>query len=263
LRRKVVVITTLAMLIVAAAAYAAGDNIYTPGSNFTFSKGAGTKSKPVGVTFIESLAARNKDSTKAAAVLVNIKTKIYGLVSNAKHFPTCSNVKMEQLKSDSFCPKKSKFATGGVNSLLGDPTLSNSSRVPCNPGLDVFNAGKGKLWFFFTTDASHVCAGGALHTGDTAPYPGFVTQQGKYEVLNVPLPPSVSTRVANQPNFYASLIKQQLKWFKVSTKVKGATIYNNASVGCLKGKRPWSIQFTATTNGSDRQVSTVSGSSPC
>jgi hypothetical protein len=262
LRRKVVLITTLCLLVGAATAQAAGDNIYT-GSQFVFPKGVGTKKKPVGVTFSENLAAKNKDSTKAAAVLVDIKTKIYGLVSNAKSFPTCSNVKMQQLKSDSFCPKKSLFARGGVNSLLGDPTLSMSNRIVCDPGLDVFNAGKGKLWFFFTTDASHVCAGGALHTGDTQPYPGTVKQQGKFEVVDVPLPDFVSTRVANQPNFYGSLIKQTLKWFKVSTKVKGKTVFNNASVGCLHGKRPWSIQFTATTNGTDRQVSTVTGSSKC
>jgi hypothetical protein len=217
----------------------------------------------VGVSFTQSLKAANTDPTKAAAVLIDIKTKIYGLKSNAKSFPTCSNVKMEQLKSDTFCPKASKFATGGVNSLLGDPTLSKSTRVVCNPGLDVFNAGGNKLWFFFTTDAAHVCAGGALHTGDTQPYPGFISQQGKFLVLDVPLPPFVSTKVANQPNFYGSLIAEQLKWGKVSTKVKGKTVFNNISVGCQNGKRPWSVTYTATTNGSDKQVSTVNGSSKC
>ena len=41
-----------------------------------------------------------------------------------------------------------------MNSLLGDPSLSASNRVKCNPNLDVFNAGKGKLWFFFTTHST-------------------------------------------------------------------------------------------------------------
>ena len=68
--------------------------------------------------------------------------------------------------------------------------------------------------------------------------------------------------MANQPNFYGSLIKEQLNWLKVTTKVKGKTVCNNVSVGCLKGKRPWSITFTATTNGRDKEVQTVTGSSP-
>jgi hypothetical protein len=259
LRRKVIIITALCMLLSAAAAYAAINNY--AGTTQTFSKGVGSKSKPVAISFTQTWKSTNTDSSKASAVLLETKTRIYGLVSNAKKFPTCSATKMSALKSDTFCPKASKFATGLVNSLLGDPTLANSTRIKCNPNLDVFNAGGGKLWFFFTTHSTLQCAG--LTTGQTAPYPGTVSQQGKFEVLDVPLPPDVSTKVANQPNFYASLIKEQLNWLKVSTKVKGKTIFNNVSVGCQKGKRPWSITFTVTTNGSDRHNTTVTGSAKC
>jgi hypothetical protein len=261
LRRKIIILAALCTLVGATAAYGAGAvNTYT-GTNMTFSKAVGSKSKPVGIGFKQTLAAKNTDPSKAAAVLIHIKVKMYGLVSNAKSFPTCSATKMVTLKSDSFCPKASKFATGLVNSLLGDPSLSLSSRVKCNPNLDVFNAGKGKLWFFFTTHSAIQCAG--LTTGATAPYPGTVTQQGKYQVTDIPLPADISTRVANQPNFYGSLIHETLNWSKVSTKVKGKTVFNNVSVGCLHGKRPWSVTYTSTTNGSDRQTSTVSGSSKC
>jgi hypothetical protein len=258
MRRKVTLITVLCMLVGAAAAFAAV-NTYS-GTTQSFSKGAGSKSKPVAIGFKQTLVANNTDSTKAAAVLVDIKTKIYGLVSNAKAFPTCSATQMLAQKSDTFCPAKSKFATGLVNSLLGDPTLAKSNRISCNPNLDVFNAGGGKLWFFFTTHSAIQCAG--LTTGQTAPYPGFISQQGKYQVTDVPLPPDVSTKVANQPNFYGSLIKEQLNWAKLTTKVKGKTVGNNVSIGCLKGKRPWSIAFTA-MNGGTRETSTVTGSAPC
>jgi hypothetical protein len=258
LRRKVTIITALCMLVGATAAYAA-INTYG-GTTMSFSKGVGSKSKPVAVSFKQSLQAKNTDASKAAAVLIDIKTKIYGLVANGKPFPTCSNTKMESLKSDSFCPAKSKFATGTVNALLGDPTLAMSNRIKCNPNLDVFNAGPGKLWFFFTTTSAIQCAG--LTTGTTPPYPGTVKQQGKFEVVDVPLPPDVSTKVANQPNFYGSLIKETLTWFKVTTKVKGKTVGNNLSVGCLKGKRPWSIQFTAIT-GTTKETQTFNGSSKC
>jgi hypothetical protein len=263
LRRKIIILTALCTLLGAgatAAVAATASNTYS-GTNMTFSKGSGSKSKPVGIGFKQTLAAKNTNPALAAAVLIHIKTKIYGLVSNAKNFPTCSNTKMIQLKSDKFCPKASKFATGLVNSLLGGTTLNASMTFPCNPNLDVFNAGKGKLWFFFTTHTANQC--GTLKTGDTAPYPGTVSQQGKYQVTDIPLPADISTRVAHQPGLYASLIHETLNWAKVSTKVKGKTVFNNQSVGCLKGKRPWTVTFTATTNGSDRQTSTVSGSSKC
>ena len=77
-------------------------------------------------------------------------------------------------------------------------------------------------------------------------------QQGKYQVTNIPLPADISTRVANQPNFYGSLIKETLNWSKVSVKVKGKTVFNNVSVGCQNGKRPWSITYTATTEPAQR-----------
>src|SRR5262249_38831328 len=151
----------------------------------------GTAKKPVGVSFVQTLAAKNTDPTKAAAVLVNIKTRIYGLKADGKDFPTCSPAKMLSMKSDSFCPKKSKAAAGLVNSLLGDPTLLLGTapphgRITCNPNLDVFNGGQGKLWFFFTTHTATQCAG--LTTGQTAPYLGSISYQGKYQVTNIPLP---------------------------------------------------------------------------
>ena len=86
-------------------------NNYT-GTTMSFSKGAGSPKKPVAVGFKQTLVANNTDSTKAAEVLVNIKTSIYGLKSNASKFPTCSATKIAALKSDTFCPKKSKFAHG-------------------------------------------------------------------------------------------------------------------------------------------------------
>ncbi len=262
LRRKVLAITALCLFVGAGAAFAATQANNYKGTSFSFTKGSGSAKKPVAVGFKETLKATNNDSTKAAAVLTDINVKIYGLKSNAKDFPTCSAAKMVALKSDSFCPKKSKFAHGLVHSLLGDPTLAKSNRTKCNPNLDVFNADKkGKLWFFFTTHSATQCAG--LTTGSTAPYPGFVSQQGKYELTKVHLPADVSTKVANIPNFYGSLIKEVLNWYKVTTKVKGKTVGNNVSVGCLHGKRPWSVTYKATTNGHNSQKTTIKGSFPC
>ncbi len=122
MRRTVLTLTAVCVLVGAAVAYAAaGPNNYG-GTTQSFSHGTGSKSKPVPIGFTQNLKASNSDTSKAAEVLIDIKTKIYGLVSNAKKFKTCSNVKMEHLKDDSFCPKESKFAAGSVHSFLGNPT---------------------------------------------------------------------------------------------------------------------------------------------
>lgn len=261
MRRKILIITALCLFGGATAAYAASAINDYSGTKQTFSRGVGTAKKPVGVGFVQDLRAKNLDSSKAAFVLVDITTKIYGLKSNAAKFPTCSDKKMSSLKSDSFCPKGSKFATGHVNSLIGDSTLAMSSRFQCNPGLDVFHAGGNKLWFFFTTSLKNAC--GPLHTGDTAPYPGFITQQGKWQVTDVPLPPDISTRVAGHSNLYGSLSREVLTWAKLSTKVKGKTVFANESIGCQKGKRPWEIDFTAVDGSGKKVTQKVKGSSKC
>jgi hypothetical protein len=260
LRRKVLIITALCLFVGGGAAYAAAQANNYKGTKLTFSKGSGSAKKPVAIGFNETLQATNNDSTMVAAVLTNINLKIYGLKSNAKYFPTCSGAKILAMKSDAFCPKKSKFASGEVNSLVGSHSLDKSKASPCHPNLHVFNAGHGKLWFFFTTDAKHYCF--SLPTGATAPWAGFVSQQGKWQLIKVPLPADISTNVAGL-HLYGSLIKQVLNWYKLTTKHKGKTVGNNASVGCLHGKRPWSVTYTATTNGHDRQVSTVKGSAKC
>jgi hypothetical protein len=261
LRRTVVILTTLAMLVGATAASAA-TNTYA-GTNFgSFKGGAGTKKKPVGVSFKQTLVAKNNDPSKVAAVLTHITTRVYGLVSNAKSFPTCDGTQMAPRHSDAFCPAKSKFATGLVHSFLGHKDLLVSNATACNPNLDVFNAGKNKLWFFFTTHSALQCNG--LTTGATAAYTGTVSNKGGFQVLDIPLPPDISTKTANVPGLYASLVKEQLNWLKVSTKVKGKTVYNNVSTGCKSGKRPWSVTYTSITPSTGaKETQTVNGSAPC
>jgi hypothetical protein len=260
LRRTVVILTALAMLAGATAASAA-TNSYV-GTNYSFKGGAGSKKKPVGVSFKETLAAKNTDATKAAAVLTHITVRIYGLASNANSFPTCSGPQMVARHSDSFCPAKSKFASGLAHVWLGGKDLLLSKATACNPNLDVFNAGRNKLWFFFTTHSSLQCNG--LTTGATAPYVGTLSQRGGFRVLDITLPPDVSTQVANVPGLFGSLVREQLNWFKVSTKVKGKTVYNNVSTGCKSGKRPWSVTYTSLTPATRAvEIQTIKGSAPC
>jgi hypothetical protein len=248
LRRIIIACTALAVLVGASVAVAATLNTYTAKLSFKPTK-AGSKKHPVKVGFTEIYTAANDVATSRAAPLTDIKTTIYGIKSNASKLPTCDGTEISARKTDTFCPKKALVATGSVNALLGATDLTLAG-TPCNPGLDVWNGGKGKLWFFFTTDATHQC--GALHTGDTNAYPGTVKQQGKNQVTNVPLPPFVSTAVAGHTGLYGSLIKQVLNW------KKGV----NSSFACKGGKRPYSVQFTATSTAGS-ETKTVKGSTKC
>jgi hypothetical protein len=264
LRRIIIIGTALAVLGAATAAIAATQlNSYTAGFGFSPSK-AGTKSKPVPVGFTQSLGAKSLTAGNRAAPLVDIKTTIYGLTANAGAFPICTDkqITADQLKWDKACPKGSLVAQGPVNAKLGPGTTLVGAGTPCNPYLHVYNGGKGKLWFFFNIiPPKYTCA--TLKTGASAPYPGFVKQVGKNLVTDVPLPPDVSTSAGGLQGVYGSLILENLKWAKLSKKVKGKTVGFQQSVGCKNGKRPWSVVFTAVNNGAKLPPVTVSGSSKC
>ncbi|HTX44774.1 MAG TPA: hypothetical protein VMD48_00670 [Solirubrobacteraceae bacterium] len=262
MRRKLIIGTALvAVLALAGVAYAATLNTYTAKLTFTASK-PGTAAKPVGLGYTEDLAAANSaGSSKVAAPLIDIKTTIYGLKSNLKDFPTCSSAKIETPpKYNLNCPKGSEIATGTVNAKIGGPTLA-APGTACNPDLAIYNGGGGTEWYFFTTPNATACAG--LTTGATAPYPGKVSQSGKNLVINVPLPPDVSTKVANHTNLYGSLIKETVKTALLTTKVHGKTVYSQESVACMGSKRPYSVAFTATNGSGVTQTVTVKGSAKC
>jgi hypothetical protein len=250
-----------ALCIGAVAAYATTSPNNYGGSGFSgfAPKKSGSTGKPSPLSFVETLKAQPGAGNVRAAPLTKIVTKIYGVVSNGGAFPTCTAAKITAAANDNVCNPKALVATGFVNSLLGNPNLSQQG-APCNPGLHAWNGGPGKLVFFFFTDASHTC--GSLHTGQTAPYVGTVKRQGGFLVTTVPLPRDISTSVANIPNFYGSLIFQKLTFLKKTTKKNGKTVGYNSSVACKHGKRPWSITYQA-FNGGQTQTKTVSGSSKC
>ncbi len=257
MRRIIIIGTAVAVLVGAATAYAAL-NTYT--AVVTVTGGVGSPSHPAPVAFTENYGAASETAGQVAAPLVDIKTTIYGLESNAGKFPPCNGNKISTKGTDSFCPPKALIATGPVNAKLGSPALTETGSVPCNPYLHVWNGGAGKQWYFFTTGGQYQCAG--LRTGQTQAYPGFVSQHGKNLVVDVPLPSYVSTMVAHQHNLYGSLIKEVLTFRKITTTVHGKTIGLTSSIGCKAGKRPWSVQYTA-VSGSTRETKTVTGNAPC
>lgn len=259
LRRIIIIGTALAILAGATAAWAASDpNTYSGKVSVAPTK-AGSSHKPVTVGWTQTINVSSAQSGHNAAPLKDIYTKIYGFKVNTKTRPTCSASKIENAKSDSVCPGRAMIASGSVQSELG-PSTRQGPTTPCDPLLHVWNGGGNKAIFFFVISGTHQCAG--LQTGAANPYTGTFSKSGKYMVLNVPLPPDVSTEAGNIPGAYASLTHEQLNWKKLTGKVKGKTVGFFSSVGCKAHKRPFTVKYTD-TDGSTQYSTTQSGKAKC
>lgn len=241
----------------ATAAVAAGPSADTGSISFS-SKKAGSKSKPHAIGFNLKIETTATGSTQPQ-VTREVKLKIYGMKVDGKHFPTCSLTKIASPPYDSGCPKGALVASGAIHATL------NGSGAPanCDPALRVWNSGQGKLTYFFSTNASHVCLGGALKTGSTGPYPGTYKMQGKNFISDVKIPDYV-----NYPAGLTGLLyHEQLSFKSQTTKVKGKKYTSQTVVGCKNGKRPWTITvLTAPMSqgkGGPAQTSTANGSPSC
>ncbi len=254
-KRIAVLVTAVAMLVVAASAYAAV-NTYT--ATLSFKGKAGTAKKPVANNFIQRIDVTPATAGDRAGILLNIKTTIYGLKADGKDFPTCTIAKITAAKSDTGCPKGALVATGAINALLGKASDFSTSGTEgsCDPMLDVWNGGQGKLAFFFVDSASHLCLNGAISTGTVAPYPGTEKLVGKNLVVNVPIPKSVDYPVSG----LAGSLQTEMLSFKSHTSGKHISI---ASVACQSGKRPYSTALTATLPGQSPETITIKGSGSC
>jgi hypothetical protein len=259
LRRILVIVTTAVVLAGAASAYAAL-NTYTAHLGFT-SKQAGAATKPVPIGYTQDLKASGTNGNRSA-VLLNITTKIYGLKEDGKDFPTCSLATIAKAKNDTVCPKGSEVATGFITAGLGAEGNFKVAAAPCDPQLDVFNSGQGKLTYFFVDTPTHQCLGGALTTGSVGPYPATYKTVGKSLVIDTPIPTYVDYPTTG---LAGSLETEHLKWFKVSKKVNGKTVSAISSVACQGKKRPNSTSFTSQlpTAGPAKETDTLSETAPC
>lgn len=252
MRRLVIIGTVLAVLGAAGAAFAATHFNNYKGSKLTISKGA-----KGALSMVEMLKA-NAPAGDRAAPLTDIKVTIYGVKLDVGKLPVCNDGLIEKNKTnpDGGCSPGSLIGNGPVHSILGSGSSPSTPGTSCNPYLHVFNGGPSKQVFFFYTKSATDCGG--LTTGSTQPYDGHISYSGGNAVINVPLPPDISTKVAGLPNYYGSLITETLTFAK---KVNGKVYM--AGVGCKAGKRPWSITFTAQNYGGGSDTQTVKGSSAC
>jgi hypothetical protein len=247
--------TAIAVLGGGAAALASANQNNYKGSSLKISK-----SKTGALSMVETLNASNNTSGNRAAPLTDVVVKIQGVKLDVGKLPTCSDAKIEQASTQPTgkCSPNSVIGSGRVNALLGPRDNPSASKgTACNPYLNVFNGGPSTQVFFFYTKSSSDCNG--LTTGSTKPYDGHISYSGGYAVINVPLPPDVSTEVPNPAiGLYGSLIHEALNFGKTV----GGKVYM-ASTSC-KGSRKWSITFTASKFGGGSETSApIKGTAAC
>ena len=272
MRRTLLALSVLAALGGAIAADAASPlNSYTASLKFSPGRSGSTR-KPIGVTVTTEFTASGIGGNRSAPV-TDIKATIYGLISYGQFFPTCSFNKIASAKNDNVCPPGAMIASGSVTADVGptdDQSSGASGQLSCDPLLHVWNAGLGKLVFFFVEDASHQCANGAITTGSVPPFKGTGTLQsigpptnsiGKWLVLDVPVPPYVDFPIAG---LEASLQSVHLVFRHAPRRSgHGSTYYYVASLGCQHGRRPWTVAFTAQEPGGQPVTQTTSGGQAC
>jgi hypothetical protein len=206
----------------------------------------------------ETLVA-NAPSGDRPAPLTNVEYTIYGVKLDSARLPVCTDALIEQNTTNPTgnCPEGSLIGTGIIDSLLGPGTDPSSSKgTPCHLHVNVFNGGPSTQVFYFWTQSSSDCGG--LTTGAIPPFDGQISYSGSNAVVNLPLPPDVSTMVANQPRFYGSLTNENETY---SATVDGKVYM--ANVGCQGGQRRWSITLTAEQYDGTSDTQTVTGSGGC
>jgi hypothetical protein len=247
----------LAVLVFAAVAYAASAfNTYTAKSTFSPSK-AGSAGSPSPLAWTEDYTSTGTGGNRSSP-LTDVKWKIYGVVSDGKDFPKCTASQIAAAKSDAGCPKGAMIANGSITSVLG-PTADTSTSAPgtieCDPLLHEWNAGQGKVALFFVIQPpNHSCDG--ITTGAVGPYSATAKQQGKWWILDTPVPRYVTFPLGGIEGSSKTLHEAHFRLTK-----KGHAYL--ASVACMNGKRPWSVSFTAQNSAGQTQTSTVSHTAKC
>ena len=260
MKRIALIATAAAMLIATAVAFAATAPVNTYKASYKFNPSkAGSAKKPQKVAFKQNIQVTPGTSGDRAGVLRKIKVTIYGLKIDGKHFPTCTTAKIQAAHNDTGCPKGAAVASGSIKAVLGPATnpAASAAEGSCNPLLHVWNAGQGKLAFFFVDTAGHLCLGGAITTGKVGPWQGSYRQAGKNAVVTIPIPNTVDYPLQGT---VGSLQSETLNWKGLSSKGHSSI----ASVACKGSKRPYSTSFTANPiAGGKAQTKTVKDSAHC
>jgi hypothetical protein len=247
-------VVMVAMLVGAGSAFAAVNN-YT--ATYKFMGNAGTASKPAPLSFQQDIKVTSATPGTRTGLLHTIQTTIANVTVNTAGFPTCSAAQITAASNfDKVCNPKALVAKGAIKALIGPPDFTQPG-LACNPVLDVWNSGKGKLTFFFVaaTSGAHSCLSGNIHTGQVGPFPASYKQVGKNLSVTIPIPNFVDEPV---PGEFGSLESENLLW-KAQT-VKGKS--DITSSGC-KGKRKYTWSFNASLPGAAAETKKSTGAAAC
>jgi hypothetical protein len=285
----------LVALLGAAAALAAG-NFNSYQATLTFCKSTpsftstscapsapGTRRHPVAEAVHEIWTIRGNNGHNAAPYTRSVARE-YGITTDAKDFPVCT-AKMINNAGYSrgwtkVCPDGSQIGSGSLNVLLvpyNHATVSNPTQ--CNPWLTAWNGGvqKGRqVQVFFIEEypqapgRQYTCIGGAIHTGATAAYNGYITLPSSANrntwSIDTAQPPQDSTSAGGVHGLYASLVKLKLVYLRLTRKKDGHTVAYMESIGCVNGKRPYSFTFYAQNyqgQSPPHQTTTISHTATC
>jgi hypothetical protein len=257
LKRIVIAIATVVVGLVAASSALAAVNNYS--ATYKFSGPKATKAKPAKLNFAQTINVTPGTAGQRTGILHQITTKIANVKVDVSGFPTCTAAKINAAQNDTGCNKKALVAKGYINAELGsasDPTAAGSA---CDPELDVWNGGKGKLIFFFVDEGSHQCLNGALHTGQVPPWTATYKQAGSSLDVTIPIPDTVDYPLGTSGGEVGSLSKEFLNWKAQSMNGK----YDITSTGC-SGQRKYTFGFSASAIGStSNEAGSVSGKAAC
>ena len=274
MRRKLGAITALVCLFAAGAAYAAGPvtggpNTYT--GNFVghrWRRDGGQAAARAGWT--ETLGMGSTTSGNVGAPLVSIKTTTYGAQGSEREVLPDLHRRQDQHQGASRgkwnarlpegLPGRDRQRDRGADQPDGE---SRRSGRHCQLGLWVYNAGPGKLTYFFTTSPAQ-CDG--LATGAAAAWTGTVSQAGKYSGHeHAGAGRRLLQRRQRRPVRLARDRDAELQEAHRQACRQGATRIIE-SIGCSKSARPFTIAYTATDSNSGSPTvgtGTVKGSAKC
>ena len=253
-RLTIGIVAALAMLVAAGSAIAAID---TYAGGYTFHGKAGSKSKPAPLNFNQHFTLTAANAGSLTGILNKVETSISGVKVDATGFPTCSASHVNSWNKSSYasvCPKGALIASGTIKAQLGTASNFTPQGLNCDPQLMVWNAGHGKLTFFFETTSKNQCLGGQITTGQTPAFTASYKQSGSNLLVTIPVPRAV-THIGP---YLASLSSETLNW--KSTTSKGHR--DITSTGC-HGKRHFSYTFSATAPNQPAETKTIKGEAAC
>jgi len=260
----VLMAVVVTMLLAGAVAFAATPiNTYQAIYSFT-PKRSGTAARPQRMTFMQKVHVTPGTAGQRAGILLNLRFSIRGLKIDGKDFPTCSVGRIRSAGTDSGCPRGAKVATGFVQAQVGPSTNTTAAAgIDCDPFLHVWNAGQGRLAFFFAPALSgpRSCANGLIKEGAVPPWQVRYRRSGGNLVVNVPIPGTVDNPA---PGLFSSLQSLSLRWAGQTVRRGGRSFTSIVSVACKGHTRPYRTAFRAKPlMGGASQQEAVSGTAPC